>query len=119
MDTPEGTSPAPDPRISIDRFLEIDLRVAIVLSAERVAGADKLLRLEIDLGSERRQIVAGIARAYEPESLIGRRIVVVANLLPAKIRGLESQGMLLAADLGGRPIVATFDEAVPAGTRVR
>jgi len=122
METNPTNPPAPegaDPRISIDRFLEIDLRVALVVAAERVAGADKLLRLDIDLGTQRRQIVAGIAKAYEPESLVGRRIVVVANLEPARIRGLDSQGMLLAADLGGRPIVATFDEPVPPGTRVR
>lgn len=122
METNPTHAPAPegaDPRISIDRFLEIDLRVAVVVAAERVAGADKLLRLDIDLGTERRQIVAGIAKAYEPETLVGRRIVVVANLEPARIRGLDSQGMLLAADLGGRPIVATFDEPVPPGTRVR
>lgn len=122
METNPTHPPAPegaDPRISIDRFLEIDLRVAVVVAAERVAGADKLLRLDIDLGTERRQIVAGIAKAYEPETLVGRRIVVVANLEPARIRGLDSQGMLLAADLGGRPIVATFDEPVPPGTRVR
>jgi len=122
METNPTNPPAPegaDPRLSIDRVLEIDLRVALVVAAERVAGADKLLRLDIDLGTQRRQIVAGIAKAYEPESLVGRRIVVVANLEPARIRGLDSQGMLLAADLGGRPIVATFDEPVPPGTRVR
>lgn len=106
-------------RISIDRFLEVDLRVAQVLSAERIEGTDKLFRLQIDLGDEQRQLVAGVAQAYETEALVGKRIVVVANLKPARIRGVESQGMLLAADLDGRPIVATFDEAVPPGTRVR
>jgi methionyl-tRNA synthetase len=105
--------------LSIDDFMKIDLRVALVLTAERVAGADKLLRLEVDLGTEKRQIVAGIAKAYAPEQLIGKRIVVVANLKPAKLRGIESQGMLLAGDAGGRPIVATFEEDVPPGTRVR
>jgi len=108
--------PAP---ITLGRFLEVELRVARVLVAERVPKADRLLRLEIDLGSERRQIVAGVALAYAPETLVGKRIIVVANLEPARIRGLESQGMLLAADLDGRPIVATFDEDVAPGTRVR
>jgi methionyl-tRNA synthetase len=105
--------------ITIDQFLETDLRVARIVSAERVPDADRLLRLEVDLGHERRQIVAGIAAAYAPEALVGRRIVVVANLRPARIRGIESQGMLLAADFGGRPILASFDEEVPLGTRVR
>jgi methionyl-tRNA synthetase len=114
--SPARTGPT---RISIERFFEVELVVARVLEAERVPNADKLLRLQIDLGSERRQIVAGIARSYEPERLVGKRIVVVANLEPARIRGVESQGMLLAADLDGRPIVATFEEDVPAGTRVR
>ncbi len=118
-------APAPAPAataadlLSIDDFLKVDLRVARVIAAERIAGADKLLKLRLDLGTEERQIVAGIARAYEPEALVGKRIVVVANLKPAKLRGVESQGMLLAADLGGRPIVATFEEDVPPGTRVR
>lgn len=106
-------------RIDIDRFFEVDLRVARIIEAERVPNADKLLRLQIDLGGESRQLVAGIAKSYAPEALIGKRIVVVANLEPARIRGVESQGMLLAADLGGRPILATFDEDVPPGTRVR
>jgi len=108
-----------DPKIGIDKFLEVDLRVARVLSVERIEGADKLLKLQVDLGTEQRQLVAGIALAYEPEALVGRRIVVVANLKPARLRGVESQGMLLAADLDGKPILATFDEDVPPGTQVR
>jgi methionyl-tRNA synthetase len=105
--------------LSIEEFMKTDLRVALVLSAERVEGADKLLKLQVDLGTERRQIVAGIAKAYAPETLVGKRIVVVANLKPARLRGVESQGMLLAADFGGHPIVAVFEEDVPPGTRVR
>lgn len=105
--------------LSIDEFMKVEMRVAVVVAAERVEGADKLLKLRVDLGTEQRQIVAGIAKAYAPEQLIGKRIAVVANLKPARLRGVESQGMLLAADFGGRPIVATFDEEVPAGTRVR
>ena len=106
-------------RISIKKFFETELRVAKVLAAERVPDTDRLLKLQIDLGSETRQLVAGIAEAYEPEALVGKRIIVVANLEPARIRGVESQGMLLAADLGGRPILATFDEEIAPGTPVR
>jgi methionyl-tRNA synthetase len=78
-----------------------------------------LLKLQVDLGTEQRQLVAGIALAYEAEALVGRRIIVVANLKPARLRGVESQGMLLAADLDGKPILASFDEDVPPGTQVR
>ena len=106
-------------RISIDRFFDVQLRVAQVLEAERIEGTDKLMKLQIDLGEEKRQLVAGVATSYEPDALIGKRIIVVANLKPAKIRGVESQGMLLAADFEGRPIVASFDEAIPPGTQVR
>ena len=114
------TPPRPQPqRIGIDRFSETELRVARVLEVEKVVNADRLLRLQVDLGNEKRQLVAGIAAAYAPEKLIGKLVIVVANLEPARIRGVESQGMLLAADLGGRPIVATFDEDVAPGTRVR
>jgi methionyl-tRNA synthetase len=116
---PAAPKPEESDRLDITEFLKVDLRVARVVSAERIEGATKLLRLRVDLGTEERQIVAGIATAYEPEALVGKRIVVVANLKPAKLRGVESQGMLLAADLGGRPIVATFEEDVPPGTRVR
>jgi methionyl-tRNA synthetase len=106
-------------RIDIDRFFETQLRVARIVSAERVPNTDKLLQLQVDLGSEKRQIVAGIALAYEPEALVGKHIIVVANLEPARIRGVESQGMLLAADLDGKPIVATFEQDIPPGTPVR
>jgi methionyl-tRNA synthetase len=106
-------------QITINEFMNVDLRVAKVLGAERVEGTDKLMKLQIDLGSEQRQLVAGIAQVYEPDALVGKQIVVVANLKPARLRGVESQGMLLAADSAGRPIVATFEEEVPLGTRVR
>jgi methionyl-tRNA synthetase len=99
--------------------MRVDLRVAKVVTAEKIEGADKLLRLQVDLGGEKRQIVAGVAKKYTPEQLTGKQIIVVANLKPAKLRGVESQGMLLAADRGGVPIVATFEEDVDAGTRVR
>jgi methionyl-tRNA synthetase len=94
----EGTPLAP--QISIDDFVKIDLRVATVIEAEKVKGADKLLRLVVDVGFERRQIVAGIAKAYEPEKLVGRKVVIVANLQPRKLRGLESNGMIVAASFG-------------------
>jgi methionyl-tRNA synthetase len=108
------------PMITIDDFLKVDLRVAQVKFAEKVKGADKLLRLEIDLGYEQRQILAGIALAYTPEQLIGRKIVVVANLLPRKLKGLESQGMLLAASPeGGLPVLAGFLEDIPVGSKLK
>jgi methionyl-tRNA synthetase len=106
--------------ISIDDFAKVELRVAQILVAERIPKADKLLRLEVDLGTEKRQILAGIAEHYAPEKLIGRKIVIVANLAPRKMRGLESQGMLLAASLeGGAPVLAGFLEEVPLGARLK
>ena len=110
----------PDGKISIDDFAKVELRVAQVKTAERVKGADKLLRLEVDLGNEVRQLVAGIAEAYEPETLIGRKVVIVANLAPRKLRGLESNGMIVAASPeGGKPVLASFLEDVPVGTRLK
>jgi methionyl-tRNA synthetase len=106
--------------ITIDDFAKVELRVAQILVAERVPKADKLLRLEVDLGYEKRQILAGIAQYYEPEKLIGRKIVIVANLAPRKMRGLESNGMLLAASLpDGAPVLAGFLEEVPLGARLK
>ncbi len=117
----KGTAGSVAGRVSIDDFAKIDLRVAQVVSAERVKGADKLLRLMVDLGSETRQIVAGIAKAYSPESLVGRKIIIVANLEPRKLRGYESNGMLLAASVGdeGTPILAGFLEEVPNGAKLK
>jgi methionyl-tRNA synthetase len=108
--------------IEIDDFAKVDLRVGQVLSAERVPKADKLLLMKIDIGEEQpRQVLAGIAQYYEPEKLIGRKVVVVANLKPRKLRGLESQGMVVAASYGaeGRPVIATFTEDVPNGARLK
>lgn len=107
--------------ITIDDFAKVDLRVAVVLAAERVPKTAKLLKLDLDLGSEKRTIVSGIAEFYEPETLVGKRIVIVANLKPARIRGVESRGMLLAA--GGRAEgdelgLVTLDNDIPPGTRV-
>jgi len=106
--------------ITINDFAKIELRVAQILVAERVPKTDKLLRLEIDLGYEKRQILAGIAQYYDPEKLIGRKIIIVANLAPRKMRGLESNGMLLAASLDdGAPVLAGFLEEVPPGARLK
>ncbi len=106
------------PQITIDDFAKVELRVAQILVAERIPKADKLLRLEVDLGEfGKRQILSGIAEWYAPEDLIGRRIVVITNLAPRKMRGLESHGMLLAAsEEGGKPFLATVPEGAPVGT---
>jgi len=107
-------------KITIDDFAKIDLRVGVVRVAERVPKADKLLRLEIDIGTEVRQVVAGIAEAYAPETLIGRKVVIVANLAPRKLRGLESNGMIVAASVeGGKPVLTGFLEDVPIGARLK
>ena len=119
-----AASTTPDtPQIAIDDFVKIDLRVAKIIIAERIPKADKLLRLEVDLGYEKRQILSGIAEWYTPEELIGRRIVMITNLAPRKMRGLESHGMLLAASNGenGKPILATFadSEDIELGSRLK
>ena len=117
---PAASAPASN-TITIDDFAKVELRVGQVKVAEKVKGADKLLRLEVDLGTEVRQVVAGIAKAYDPENLIGRKVVIVANLAPRKLRGLESQGMIVAASLGddGVPVLAGFLEDVPIGARLK
>ena len=116
---PAATPPTND-KISIDDFSKIELRVGLVKVAERVPKADKLLRLEIDIGTEVRQVLAGIAETYAPETLIGRKVVIVANLAPRKLRGMESNGMIVAASLeGGRAVLAGFLEDVPVGARLK
>jgi methionyl-tRNA synthetase len=120
LNNPPAAVVSTDAKITIDDFAKIELRVAQVKVAEKVKGADKLLRLEVDLGYEVRQIVAGIAEAYAPETLVGRKVVIVANLAPRKLRGLESNGMIVAASLeGGRPVLAAFLEDVPVGARLK
>lgn len=125
MQTPPEKPGAPvaepsQPEISIEDFLKVKLRVARILEAEPLEGSDKLLKLQVMLGEERRQIVAGIRKSYEPIDLIGRQIVVVANLRPAKLRGVESQGMLLAAtDSDGSAILLQPDREAPEGTGVK
>ncbi|MBA3638847.1 MAG: methionine--tRNA ligase [Acidobacteriota bacterium] len=107
-------------KISIEDFMKVDLRVAKVLTAEKVPNSRKLVKLSIDLGTEQRTLVAGIAEAYEPEQLVGRTIVMVFNLKPAKLMGIESNGMVLAASPdGGKPTLVGFDADIPLGTRVR
>jgi tRNA-binding protein len=105
--------------ISIDDFRKVELKVATVKSAEPHPNADKLIVLQVDLGSEQRQICAGIRNHYTPEELVGKQIVVVANLETAKLRGLESQGMLLAASDDGRVIILTPEKPVLAGAQVK
>jgi methionyl-tRNA synthetase len=108
------------PRISLDDFMKIDLRVARVLAAERVKGSKKLIKLDVDLGFERRTVVAGIAEAYSPDALVGQSVVIVANLQPARLMGVESNGMVLAASPeGGLPALVGFAQAPPPGSRVR
>ncbi|MFZ0418907.1 MAG: methionine--tRNA ligase [Candidatus Sulfotelmatobacter sp.] len=115
-----SAAPAANDKISIDDFTKIELRVGLVKVAERVPKADKLLRLEIDIGTEVRQVLAGIAEAYAPETLVGRKVVIVANLAPRKLRGMESNGMIVAASLeGGKPVLAGFLEDVPVGARLK
>jgi methionyl-tRNA synthetase len=111
--TPEG-------KISIEDFAKVEMRVGQVKVAEKVKGADKLLRLEVDIGGETRQVVAGIAEAYAPEMLVGRKVVLVTNLAPRKLRGLESNGMIVAATAeGGKPVLAGFLEDVPVGAKLK
>lgn len=124
---PAGTAeprPAPpaasDNRISIDDFMKVELRTAKVLAAEKVPNSKKLIKMSVDVGAEQRTLVAGIAEAYEPDALVGRTVVMVFNLKPAKLMGIESNGMVLAASPdGGKPILVGFDQEISPGTRVR
>ena len=127
--TPQAVTPVAVPtppaaavsdKITIDDFMKVELRVAKVLTAEKVANSRKLVKLGIDVGTEQRTLVAGIAEAYELETLVGRTIVMVFNLKPAKLMGIESNGMVLAASPdGGKPTLVTFDQEIAPGTRVR
>ena len=105
--------------ISIDDLKKIELKVAKVISAERVEGSEKLLKLEVDLGGEKRQIIAGIGKAYSPEDLIGKEVIIVANLEPRSLMGLESQGMVLAANAESGPVLLIPDKDVIPGTEIR
>ena len=123
MTSQENSAPAApkdEQRISIDEFMKVELRVAKVLEAEAVPKSKKLLKLKVDTGSDQRTIVAGIAEAYQPEQLVGRTIVIVANLQPAKLMGVESNGMVLAASPeGGLPMLVSVDPSIAPGSRVR
>ena len=115
------TASAESPKITIDDFAKVDLRAGTILSAEPVPGATKLLKLQVDLGAEVRQVCAGIAEYYKPERLVGMKVVLVANLQPRKLRGIESNGMIVAASVGqnGRPVLVTFNEDVENGAKLR
>ncbi len=111
--------PAEEPKIGIEDFAKGQMRVGQVLEAEKVAGSRKLIRMRVDIGTEVRQVVAGIAEAYEPASLLNRKVVIVANLKPARLMGIESNGMVVAASIGGKPVLATFTEDVPNGALLK
>jgi methionyl-tRNA synthetase len=124
--TPAGPGAAAAPavaaaaKIGIEDFAKVEMRVGQVKTAERVAGADRLLQLQVDIGDEVRQIVAGLALVYKPEDLVGRKVVVVTNLQPRKLRGVESNGMIVAASLpDGAPVLAGFLEDVPVGAKLK
>ncbi len=119
---PENTVPSlppVEPKIGIEDFARIQMRVGQVLEAERIEGSRKLIKMRVDIGSEVRQVVAGIAEAYEPGKLINKKVVLVSNLKPARLMGVESNGMIVAASIGGRPVLATFEEDVPNGTLLK
>jgi methionyl-tRNA synthetase len=122
---PAGAAAAPQAgseKIGIEDFAKVEMRVGQIKTAERIMGADKLLKLTVDIGTEIRQICAGIAQYYEPEKLVGRKVAVVVNLAPRKLRGVESNGMIIAAAVGpeGRPVLAGFpDEDVEVGARLK
>jgi methionyl-tRNA synthetase len=112
---------ASEPKITIDDFAKVDLRVGLVLSAERVKGSDKLMLMKVDIGEPApRTIVAGIAEAYTPEQLLNRKVAIVANLQPRKLKGIESNGMIVAASIeGGKPVLAGFHEDIAPGALLK
>ncbi len=105
--------------ITFDDFMKLDIRIGTVRAAEKVQGADTLIRLEIDLGGEQRQVVAGMASTYAPEEFIGKQVPILVNLEPRKLKGIESQGMILAVDVNGKPFLLQPDREVPPGSAVR
>lgn len=105
--------------IDISEFAKLDLRIGKIENAERIEGSKKLIKLDVDVGDEVRQLVAGIAEEYNPDDLIGEFVPILANLKPAKLRGVESQGMILAVEVNGKPILLHPDREVPAGSRIR
>jgi len=119
--TPSPAPTAETPKISIEDFAKVEMRTGEIKTAEAIPGAKKLLKLTVDIGTEVRQVCAGIAEFYTPEKLVGMKVVVVTNLLPRKMRGVESNGMIVAASIGdqGRPVLVTFSEDVPNGAKLR
>lgn len=105
--------------VTFDDFMKLGIRIGTVTAADKVPGADKLIRLELDMGGETRQVVAGMAPAYAPEEFIGKQVPILVNLEPRKLRGIESQGMILAADVEGKPVMLIPDKEVPPGSVVR
>ncbi len=114
-----ATQAAEEARIGIGDFARVQMRAGQVLEAERIEGSRKLLKLKVDIGTEVRQVVAGIAEAYDPASLVNKKVILVANLKAARLMGVESNGMILAASIGGRPVLATFAEDVPNGALLK
>ncbi len=104
--------------IDINEFAKLDLRIGKIETAERIEGSKKLIKLDVDVGTEKRQMVAGIAEDYDPESLIGALVPVLVNMKPAKLMGVESRGMILAVEVNGKPILLHPDKDVPAGSRI-
>ncbi len=115
---PRRRAPAGD-KIDISEFAKVELRAAKITAAEKIEGSKKLVKLQVDLGSESRQVVAGIAESYAPEALVGKTVVLVANLKPAKLMGVESNGMVLAGSIDGKAVLCTFDADVAPGTKVK
>lgn len=105
--------------INMNEFARLDVRIGKIANAERIKGSKKLIKLDVDVGDETRQLVAGIAEEYTPEALIGKFVPILANLKPAKLMGVESRGMILAVDVDGKPVLLHPDKEVPAGSHVR
>ncbi len=126
-DKPNAAVPQPGPpshtveeaRISIDDFAKVQMRVGQILEAEKIEGSRKLLKMKVDIGTEVRQVVAGIAEAYDPAVLTNKKVILVANLKPARLMGVESNGMIVAASIEGKPVLATFTENVPNGSLLK
>ena len=105
--------------ITFADFQKLDFQVGTIISAERLENSDKMIKMQIDLGEEKRQILAGLGKDYNIDELIGKQLVVLVNLMPKKIMGEKSQGMLLAADIGGKPVIISPESTVSSGTTVR
>jgi tRNA-binding EMAP/Myf-like protein len=105
--------------INYDDFQKLEIRIGTILEAEKIEGADKLLKLKVDLGEEQRTLVAGIAESYKPASLIGKQIPILTNLEPRTLRGVESQGMILAVEIDGKAVLLRPSKKVPAGAKVK